>query len=194
MLLLQRVSLLGSCSLFLYTLMMSVFNQEFLSLWCPTLGPFHAFWHHAALTLYCSVPYFWWLHVFVWWSKDPMTLLRPMLRLVTLNVWSWWHLSCARCVAVLMQRPKLDPLLSWSLATIVMDLAYGVYWVARIQKITIWTTFIIAARCINLGLCSLQPAFCYYPWPLLISGHVHSTSSCDRASVMCRNVLTLVSA
>ena len=94
---------------------------------------------------------------------------------MTLDVWSWCHFSCARCNAVLMQRPELGPLLSWSLATIVMDLAYGVYWVARTHKITIWKTLIIAARCNNLGFCSLQPVPCYWTWPLLVYGHVHST-------------------
>ena len=126
-LLMQRANESCICGSSLCTNMMSVTKHVYLSLWCPYLGQLEQFWHHAALTCYCSVPYFWWLHVSVWWSKDPLTLLRSMLRLVTLNVWSWWHLSCARCDAVLLQRPKLDPLLSWSLATIVMELAYGVY-------------------------------------------------------------------
>lgn len=95
---------------------------------------------------------------------------------MTLDVWSWCHFPCARCIAVLMQRLELGPLLSWSLATFVMDLAYGVYWVARTHKITIWKNLIIAARCNNLGVCSLQPVPCYWSWPLLIHGHVHPTS------------------
>ena len=135
MLLLQRVSLLGSCSLFLYTLMMSVFNHEYLSLWCPYLGQLEHFWHHAALTCYCNVPYFLWLHVSVWWSKDPLTLLRSMLRLVTLNVWSWCHLSYARCVAGLLQHPNLDPLLNWFWPIIVMGFHCGLCWVARTYEI-----------------------------------------------------------
>ena len=92
---------------------------------------------------------------------------------MTLDVGSWWHLSCARCDAVLMQRPDLGPLLSWSLATIVMDLAYGVHWVARTQKMTLWTIF---DYCTNLGLCRLQPVPCYWTWPLLFYDHVHSPS------------------
>ena len=129
--LLQRLLLLGSCGLVLYTHLMNVFNHEYLSLWCPYLCQLEKIWHHAALTCYCSVPYFWLLQGPVWWSKGPLTLLRSMLRLLTLEVWSWWHLSYARCVAVVLQRADLGPLLSWFVATTVMDLLCEECWVAR---------------------------------------------------------------
>ena len=165
--LLQRLLLLGSCGLVLYTHLMNVFKHEYLSLGCPYLCQLEKICHHAALTLYCSVPYFWWCKPFVmnpslpWHCGDPP--------------WDKWHLiyevgtifSCVRCIAVLMQRPDLCPLLSWSLTIMVMDLAYGVQWVARTHKITIWKTLIIAARCNNLGVCSLQPVFVYFLAPLI---------------------------
>ena len=66
---------------------------------------------------------------------------------------------------LLLQRPDLCLLLSWFLATIGMDPLCEVYWVARKQKISIWNTLIIAARCNNLGLCNLQPVFSCSAWP-----------------------------
>ena len=120
----------------------------------------------------------------LWWLTHKCPgIVEVHFRSCSSHTWFCWLLAQPRCIARLLQRPDLGPLLSWSLATIVMDLAYGVYWVARTHKITIWKTLIIAARCNNLGLCSLQPVHCYWTWPLLISGHVHSTFSCDRAVV-----------
>ena len=164
--LLQRVLLLGSYGLFLYTQLISVFNYKHLSLWCPYLGQLYQFWHHAALTLYCSVPYFWVMKTFSDHSSIALTLWRSTLRLLTPDVWSLWDLPYVRCIAVLMQRPDLGPLLSWFLATIVMDLLCEECWVARSQKITNWRNLIIAARCNNLCLCSLQSVCSWCAWPL----------------------------
>ena len=46
------------------------------------------------------------------------------------------------------------------------------------QKILIWTTLIIAARCNNLGLCSLQSDFLpVWLTFFLTFGHAHTSSS-----------------
>ena len=91
------------------------------------------------------------------WSMKLVTfVICPMRCRCYCSVQSW---------ALLLQRAELGPLLSWFVATTVMDLLCEVYWVARKQKITIWNTLIIAARCNNLGLCSLQPVFSWCAWP-----------------------------
>ena len=92
----------------------------------------------------------------------------------------------ARCVAVLLQRPDLGLLLSWFWATIMMGLHCELHRVARTLEITFWTTLIIAACCNNLGICSLQPVFSCYAW-LFTLGHIHASSSCDRA-VVCAGI------
>ena len=92
---------------------------------------------------------------------------------LTLEIWKWRHLSCPDALPSLLQRPDLGALLSWSLSTTVMVLLCEECWVARSQKITIWNTLIIAARCNNLSLCSLQLvlswcAWLFWPWIMCI--------------------------
>ena len=87
-----------------------------------------------------------------------------------------WSVPCiltSRCINPLLQRPDLCPLLSWFLATIGMNPLCEVYWFARKQKISIWNTLIIAARCNNLSPYSLQPVFpwcawLFWPWIMCI--------------------------
>ena len=144
---------------------MSVTKHVYLSLWCPYLGQLEQIWCHAALTYYCSAPSFEWCKPLVADLSLPCHCIDPS--------WGFWHFKyevddlchMPDALPCKLQRLDLDPFLSWTWATVVMDLPYGVYWGTRTQKILIWTTSTIAARCNNLCLCSLQFDFFLFVWP-----------------------------